>query len=902
MNRIKIVSLWNIVPIVARQAPLWHTIEHTLSFMRKAILLALLAWLPCLCTLAQSSMTDEQVMQYIMQQHANGSTQSQIVTQLMQRGVTVQQIQRVRQKYERMQNSESLGGVSNSTQDRTRTNNATQQQQVGANLYGDVEGYGYVDEDDPRNQYSSGRLHKNRVSTHTYDEWDEEFMQMTDEMNQFYPVDTAELYLQLVEKVKEKWNKREVFGRDIFNNENLTFNPAMNIATPDNYVLGPGDDVYIDIFGASQKSIEGTISPDGTVTIDGYGPVTIGGMTVAQANSALRAELGTRYSSSSIRLTVGQTRTISVNVMGEVAVPGTYTLSAFSTVLNALYMAGGTNDIGTLRDIKVYRDGRLISTCDLYDYLFAGTMTGNVRLDDNDVIIVGPYTSLVNISGKVRRPMYYEMRSGESLATLLQYAGGFAGDAYRDAVRVVRKSGRLRSVYNVEEFDMGVFTLLDEDSVSVDSVIDRYENMVEVKGAVFRPGMFDVGGSVNSVRTLIQAAAGVTEAAFTNHAVMHRMKTDRTLEVVQVPLQGILDGTTPDIPLRANDVLFVPSKREMMAEQTITIFGEVFFPGIYQYADGETIEDFILQAGGLKETASMVKVDVARRRNDPYALQHDSIVAETFSFALKDGFVIDGEPGFTLQPFDHVYVRKSPGYMEQQNVQVEGEVRFEGTYTLSTRDQRLSDLVQMAGGLGSLAFAEGASLERTYTTAERERAEAAKQRAQDELEANIQEIVARSGNASAASLTAQQLRKYQIGSTYPVGIELDKALANPGGPEDIILRAGDKLYIPQYNGTVKINGEVLYPNTVTYTEGKGYKYYLNQAGGYSNKAKKRHAYIVYMNGKVAKAGRKAKPAPGCEIVVPAKNISTTTTQERLSIATSVGSFAAIIATIANIIN
>ena len=877
--------------------------------MRNKLLLCLLLLLclPCLPLRAQNTMSDEAVMQYIMQEHANGSTQSQIVTKLIQRGVTVQQIQRVRQKYERMQNSESLGGVSNSTSsDRTRTNNAQQQlqQQGTINLYGDVQGYGYVDENDPYDRYSSGRLHKNRdrSTAHTYDEWDEEFMAMTDEMNQFYPVDTAELYLQLVEKVKEKWNKREVFGRDIFNNENLTFEPAMNIATPDNYVLGPGDNVYIDIYGASQKTIEATVSPDGTVIIEGYGPVTLGGMTVAQANAALRTELGSRYASSQLRLTVGQTRTITVNVMGEVAVPGTYTLSAFSTVLNALYLAGGLSDIGTLRDIKVYRSGRLIAACDLYDYLFQGAMTGNVRLDDNDVILVGPYDQLVCISGKVRRPMWYEMRQGESLATLLQYAGGFAGDAYSEAVRVVRKSGRLRSVYNVEEFDMGVFTLCDEDSVSVDSVIDRYENMVEVKGAVFRPGMFDVGGSVNSVRTLVQAAAGVTEAAFTAHAVMHRMKKDRTLEVVQVDLQGILDGTSPDIALQPNDILFVPSKREMMAEQTITIFGEVFFPGVYQYAEGETVEDFILQAGGLKETASMVKVDVARRRNDPYATEHDSIVAETFSFALKDGFVVDGQPGFTLQPFDHVYVRKSPGYVEQQNVEVKGEVRFEGTYTLSSREQRLSDLVEMAGGVGSQAFVAGASLERTYTVAERERAEAAKQRAQDELEANLQEIVARSGNASVTTLTAQQLRKYQIGSTYPVGIELDKALANPGGPEDIVIREGDKLYIPQYNGTVKINGEVLYPNTVTYQEGKGYKYYLNQAGGYSNKAKKRHAYIVYMNGKVAKAGRKAKPAPGCEIVVPAKSISTTTTQERLSIATSVGSFAAIIATIANIID
>lgn len=877
---------------------------------RQILLLFAIALLP-LVAQAQSSMTDEQVMQYIMREHENGSSQSQIVTKLMQRGVTVQQIQRVRKKYERMQNGESLGGVSNNTSsDRTRTNNANnnplllqQQQDNGIyrqNLYGDQDAY-YTD-DDPYGQYSMGRRQKN-PSKHTYNRLDEEWLQMTEELNQLYPADTAVLYLQLLEMVQAQFSKRQVFGRDIFNNENLTFEPAMNIATPDNYILGPGDAVYIDIFGASQKTIESTVSPDGTIVIDGYGPVTVGGMSVAQANEALRTELGSRYTSSDIRLTVGQTRTITVNVMGEVSVPGTYSLSAFATVLNALYSAGGTNDLGTLRDIKVYRNGRLISTCDLYDYLFQGTMTGNVRLEDNDVIIVGPYEQLVNIAGKVRRPMYYEMRQGESLGTLLRYAGGFAGDAYTGSVRVFRKSGRQKSVFNVGEFDMGVFTLADEDSVAVDSVIDRYDNMVEVKGAVFRPGKYDVGGSITSVRTLVQAAEGVTEQAFTNHAVMHRMKPDRTLQALQVDLQGILEGSSPDIALQPNDVLFVPTKREMMAEQTITIFGEVHYPGVYQYAEGETVEDFILQAGGLRESASMVKVDVSRRRRDPYALQHDSLVAETFTFALKDGFLIDGEPAFVLEPFDQVYVRKSPGFVELMNVQVEGEVRFEGTYTLSSRTQRLSDLVEMAGGASSAAYIPGARLERTYTTDERERALAAKQQAQEEMEANMQEIVARSGNASLMNLTtAQQLKKYEIGSTYPVGIELDKALANPGGPEDILLREGDKLVIPQYNATVKVNGEVLYPNTVAFDKGKGYKYYIDQAGGYSNRAKKGRAYIIYMNGRVAQASRKAKPAPGCEIVVPAKSISTTTTSERLSIATSVGSFAAIIATIANIIN
>lgn len=542
---------------------------------------------------------------------------------------------------------------------------------------------------------------------------------MQDELNTFIPDTTAMLEKLLAEKRKKK-----VFGRDIFNNKDLTFEPNMNIATPQNYILGPGDAVYIDIYGASQKTIESTVSPDGEVTIEGFGPVQVSGLTVAQANARLRSTLGARYSSSKIKLTVGQTRSIMINVMGEVKNPGTYTLPAFATVFHALYMAGGTNDIGTMRNIKVYRNNRLVSVVDIYDYILNGKLTGNVRLADNDVISVGPYDCLVNITGKVKRPMYYEMKRNESVGTLLKYAGGFTGDAYKKSVRIVRKTGREYSVYNVDEFDMSAFHLADEDSVSVDSILPRFSNMVEVKGAVFRPGMYQVGGDINSVKTLIEHADGLREEAFTARAVMHRMKKDRTLEVVPVDVEGILDGTVPDIPIQNNDVLFIPTKQEMMEEQTITIHGEVQYPGIYRYADNETLEDFVLQAGGLKQTASTVKVDVSRRIVNPKALTTDSGIARTYTFALKDGFVIDGTPGFKLMPFDEVYVRKSPGYYKQQNVVVEGEVMFSGTYTLSKKNQRLSDLIKSAGGVNDRGYIAGARLERKVNESERARMEA----------------------------------------------------------------------------------------------------------------------------------------------------------------------------------
>lgn len=843
--------------------------------------------MPCYAT-AQSSMTDEQILKFVMKENAEGTSQAQIVTKLMQKGVTIEQIRRVKDKYERQAKNKGLGTVSSKD---TEEDNGRQRKNNGK------KGSSKNDDDEESPQYrlkDTREKKKSKSKEVVYDETNEDWLMMQDELNTFIPDTTAMLEKLLAEKRKKK-----VFGRDIFNNKDLTFEPNMNIATPQNYILGPGDAVYIDIYGASQKTIESTVSPDGEVTIEGFGPVQVSGLTVAQANARLRSTLGARYSSSKIKLTVGQTRSIMINVMGEVKNPGTYTLPAFATVFHALYMAGGTNDIGTMRNIKVYRNNRLVSVVDIYDYILNGKLTGNVRLADNDVISVGPYDCLVNITGKVKRPMYYEMKRNESVGTLLKYAGGFTGDAYKKSVRIVRKTGREYSVYNVDEFDMSAFHLADEDSVSVDSILPRFSNMVEVKGAVFRPGMYQVGGDINSVKTLIEHADGLREEAFTARAVMHRMKKDRTLEVVPVDVEGILDGTVPDIPIQNNDVLFIPTKQEMMEEQTITIHGEVQYPGIYRYADNETLEDFVLQAGGLKQTASTVKVDVSRRIVNPKALTTDSVIARTYTFALKDGFVIDGTPGFKLMPFDEVYVRKSPGYYKQQNVVVEGEVMFSGTYTLSKKNQRLSDLIKSAGGVNDRGYVAGARLERKVNESERARMEAVLKKAKEEAEQ--MEIEAAKENKKIDLKDSKKIKKFEIPEFYSVGIELDKALANPGCDADIVLREGDKIIVPQYNGTVKINGAVMYPNTVGFQKGKKAKYYINQAGGFSEKAKKSQTYIVYMNGTIAKVSQNAKPKPGCEIVVPEKEINKMTIAEKMTIGTSVASIATMIATLANIL-
>ena len=803
----------------------------------KKIIFSLFLSMMTVAMMAQG-MTDSQVAQFIQREMKAGTNQSQIVTKLVQRGVKVDQIRRVKAQYEKQQRQTATDVTTGASNDKV----ARLRQSPNATLT------------------SREILSLDSIGTTPLSEMDRAL--------------AVQDSLDIVQQ-----NTKKVFGRDIFNNRALTFEPAMNIATPQNYLVGPGDQIIVDVYGASQRTVSETVSPDGTITIPGYGPIQLAGLSVSAAKEKLRSTLGSRYASSRINMTVGQTRSILINVMGEVKVPGTYTLSAFATVFHALYMAGGINDLGTLRNIKVFRGGHQISTVDIYDYILNGRMTGNVRLQDNDVIIVGPYDALVEIEGNVKRPMFYEMRKNESVSTLLKYAGGFSGNAYKKSVRLLRKTGRLKSVYNVEEFDMSSFQVDDGDVVSVDSILDRYENMVEVKGAIFRPGLYQLGNEINSVRSLIQHAEGVTEDAFTNRGVMHRLKEDRTLEVIPVDVKGILAGTSPDIPLKNEDVLFIPTQSDLQQQRTLTIHGEVMYPGPYQYADNETLEDLILQAGGLTDAASTAKVDVSRRIVDPKTTTSSKSIAKTYSFSLKDGFVIDGTPGFVLEPYDEVYVRRSPGYQAQRNITVSGEVLFEGEQTLSSKTQRLTDAIKAAGGVTPEAYVKGARLERRLNDDERARRSFLLKQLQSQI----------SGSDSVA------MNQLDLGDTYTVGIYLDKALENPGSEYDVVLREGDNLIVPEYNGTVKISGNVMYPNTVVYHAGKNYKYYINQAGGYGNHAKKTKTWVIYQNGTMAQVGHGAKIEPGCEIVVPTKPKSDPArAQQWVSIAQSVFSMAAMV--------
>ena len=816
-----------------------------MDFIKKWCLVLAMAWAATGVAYAQSGMSDTQIMEYIVQQNAKGTSRDKIVKQLIERGVTIEQIRKAKEKYEKQQKgtvpgARNISGAEADNFTRLRKNNG----------------------DKRRNEQTTGRRpqrsDRENPDDPTLSERDRTRLQQArtdaynDELDAFLPDSMGYYtndYEQFVEDEEE--GKIKVFGRNIFNNKRLTFEPNMNIATPDDYRLGPGDEVYIDVWGASQQRFECIVSPEGVINIENFGPVQVSGLTVAQTNARLRSTLGARYAGSDVRLTVGQTRTITVDVMGEVKTPGTYTLSAFSTVFHALYMAGGTNDIGTLRNIKVFRNGRQITTCDIYDYILNGNMKGNVRLQSGDVVVVGSYECLVQVTGKVKRPMYYEMKSTESVGTLLRYAGGFTGDAYDQLVRLIRKSGGQLSVFSLDEFERGNFQLADGDSVAVDSTLQRYRNMVEVKGAVFRTGKYQMDGSITTVRQLIEAAGGLCEDAMKTRAVLHRLTDERRLQVVQVDLQGILAHTAPDIALRNEDVLFVPSRSYLIGEQKLSIHGEVVYPGEYDFAENTTLEDFILQAGGLTDAASLVKVDVSRRIRNQLATESSDKIAESYTFKLKDGFVVDGTPGFVLQPYDEVYVRRSPGYVEQQNVEVKGEVAFEGRYALVTKGMRLSDLVKQCGGLTPQSYAPGAHLERKLSP-------------EEQLKQQSMIKLATLGDTA-------DVRRLELSDVRVVAINLEKAIANPGSNQwDLVLQEGDVLVVPQYSNTVTINGEVLYPNTVGYDKNKKLSDYINSAGGFTQKARTGKVFAVGMNGSVTKVRSKKDITPGCNIVVPAK--------------------------------
>ena len=779
--------------------------------------------------MAQTGMTDAQVIQYVQEGLSQGKSQQQLMMELSAKGVTTEQALRLKQMYEN-------GEISTeSTQTKTVTDTSRMRESTEANKA----------EEAPKQESAPAEA----------------------------PVKVNPL-------------SEMVYGRNIFTNDKLSFEPDLNMATPQNYRLGPGDEIIIDIWGASEDIIRKEISPDGSINVPGLGVISLNGMNIADAKEYLKSELSKIYADegNQIQVTLGKTRSIKINVMGEVMVPGTYTLSAFASVFHALYSAGGVTDLGSLRNIKVARNGKTVAEVDVYEYIMQGKTSDDINLQEGDVVIVPTYDAIVKVEGKVKRPMKYEMKDNETVSTLLKYAGFFAPNAYKNSVRVVRQEGREYSIATVERDNFGAFKLMDGDVVSADSIINRFSNKLEIKGAVYRPGIYEYCESINTVKKLLQQADGLLGDAFTNRAVLYRQRENLTSEVLPVDVKGILEGTAEDVELRKNDILFVPSIYDIKNIGNVYISGEVVKPGTYPYADNMTLEDIVITAGGLKDAASLVRVDISRRMKDNKGTHAIDTVGQNFSFGLKDGFIVDGEPGFVLEPFDQVFVRRSPGYSEQKNVTVNGEVLYSGEYSLNYKNERLSSLISRAGGLTAFGYARGAKLTRVANDHEIKRMQ------------NVIEMMRRElGESLANSLMLE------LDSVFTVGIDLEEAMNNPGGSADIVLREGDVISVPEMTSTVKINGAVMMPNTVTYQKGKKVSYYLDQAGGYSQNAKKTKKFIIYMNGEVTKVkSRSKKVEPGCEIVVPNK-VKQNRIGEVIGYATSFASLATMIASLANLL-
>lgn len=787
----------------------------------KRILLALLC-LTMLSGIAMAQgMSDQQVLQFIASEAKAGTSQAQIVTKLMQKGVNIDQIRRLRNQYDKQISSRGMSSAADGA-----VNMAAER------MKGNSDGK------------TSQELTTARVGTTG-----------TVEKDAASDVKSVENDVQATQGTAPDANGKKVFGRDIFSQANPSFQPNLNMPIPDSYVLGAGDQVVVDIYGASQQTLVHTISPEGTITIQGYGPIHLSGLSVAGAQAKLRSTLGSRFRSSNMQVKVGNTRTIQVNIMGEVKAPGTYHLSSFANIFYALYRAGGPSDLGTLRNIQVYRNGRLVTVVDLYEYILNGRLAGNITLQDNDVIQVPTYECLVGITGNIKRPMFYEMRKTENVSTLIKYAGGFTGDAHKKSVRLVRQTGERYQVYNVEEFDMANFQLEDGDAVTVDGMINRFENTVEVKGAVFRPGQFQLSANIFSVKSLIEAAEGLTEDAYTEHAVLHRLKEDRSLEIVPVDVKGIMEGTAADIPLKNEDVLFIMTQEELRQERTFTIRGQVMSPGKYEYHDNTTIEDLIVMAGGLTDHASLMRVEVSRMLRDPMAVKKSDRYGQKFTFDLKDGLVIDHERKFVLEPYDHVTVFPSPVFNQARMVTVSGEVQWEGTFAMEMKKTRLSDIVNMAGGVTDNAYLRGATLLRRMNADERRRMQATL--------ANVRNLLTEKGDSVS-------YEKLDLDNNYPIYIDLEKAVKNPGSDADILVRDSDQIFIPEYDPIVRVSGDVMFPNTFYFEAGKDYKHYVYEAGGFGERAKKSKSFIVYQNGKAGLIKKGAKPEPGCEIVIVSK--------------------------------
>jgi protein involved in polysaccharide export with SLBB domain len=717
--------------------------------------------------------------------------------------------------------------------------------------------------------------------------------------------------------------KPKIFGADLFRNSNTnTFQPNLKLATPVNYIVGPDDQIRINVYGNSSIDWNLTVSPEGNINIPGVGVLNVAGKTIEEVTSVVKSKLAANNyaigKGTNVKVSLGDIRSISVILQGQVMKPGTYTLPSLSTVFNALYVAGGPNDVGSFRQIEVIRDNKVIRHVDLYDFLVKGSQKDNISLRDQDVIRVPAYKVRVQLKGEIKIPALFEVLPGEKLQDVLNFAGNFTDEAYTSRIKVDQVSDQQRKIADVFEKDYDKYTPSRGDKFTIDKIIDRYENRVQITGAVFRPGVFELKKGL-TLSQLIKNAGGLKEDAFTPHGSIVRLNPDNTTQQLSFNVSDVLNQPSADIPLQREDSVSIASIFDLRDKYTISIKGEVRNPGEYAFADSMKVTDLIIQAGGFKEGATAKRIEVSRRVYDSDPMTANTRVAQVFSVNV-DPNLKTNDANFTLRPYDIVSIYSLPGFEVQRVVKVEGEVLYPGYYTIQNKNERISDMIKRAGGLTKSADIDGTSLKRDNAAVlgvdktKVDTSEINEQRLQNfqrlqtdynsATPVNSQSTPGGTATTSGNNITNKNTdlksdSVFQPRNNY-IGIDLKSILQKPGGGEDIILEDADVLRIPKLLQTVRVNGEVLYPSAIVYKGGKSFRDYVLNAGGFSPNALRRGAYVVYPNGTV-KGTRKIlffnshpKVKPGSEIYVPKKPENKGNPGEIIGITTGLASLGAVI--------
>ncbi len=702
--------------------------------------------------------------------------------------------------------------------------------------------------------------------------------------------------------------KSKIFGRDLFINSKAGFEPNLRLATPANYIIGTDDEILLDIYGYSEANYQLKVSPEGTINIPYIGVVNLSGLTVEAATARIKSKLipvykGLAAGNTKLSVNIGNIRSIKVIVTGEVTKPGTYTLPSLATVFNALYSSGGPSENGSFRNIEIIRSGKKIAVLDVYDFLLKGELKNNLRLQDQDIVRIPTYLNRVEMLGEVKRPAIFEMKQSEDFNTLLNFAGGFTERAYKARVKVLNNTATERKITDITATQFATYKPNSGDKFYVNEILDRFENRVTIRGAIFRPGQYELSPGL-TLKTLIQKAEGLKEDAFLNRAYITRLTPNLNTQLIAVNLQAVLNGTADDVVLKREDEITINSIFDLKEEYKVTIDGQVREPGDFTFAENMSLEELIIKAGGFKESATAKRIEVARRVKNSDANSASAITSEVFQIDINKD-LSSSTSNFILQPFDIVMVRLSPGYEEQKQVRIEGEVMYPGTYSITRKDERISDLVKRAGGLTALAYTNGASLKRPSALENQLDVEKEQQKLLQFK--NVQKNTKESKDEKETKdSTALNIESKVLRNDF-VGINLTKILAKPGKRQDLFLEKGDILNIPKQLQTVKVSGQVLSPNTVVYIPSKGFKQYVSSSGGFAQGALKSRSYIIYANGSV-KSTKKflffnnyPEVETGAEIFVPKREEKNKLSAgEVVGITTGVASLGAIILGVLNL--